>query len=51
MIAAKGLVLERHALSARDAIHVAVMRRHGIDTIFSFDEGFDGIPGLQRIGG
>jgi predicted nucleic acid-binding protein len=46
---AKDLVLTS-ALSARDAIHVAVMRRHGVERIMSFDRGFDGIPGLVRLG-
>ena len=37
-------------LSARDAIHVAVMRRRGVDRIMSFDRGFDRVPGIVRIG-
>ena len=37
------------SLSARDAIHVAVMQRHDIDRILSFDRAFDGIPGLTRL--
>ena len=36
-------------LQARDAIHVAVMQRHGIDRILSFDRAFDVIPGLTRL--
>jgi len=36
-------------LSARDAIHVAVMRRRGIDRIMTFDRGFDHIEGITRI--
>lgn len=36
-------------LSARDALHVAIMVRHGISRIMSFDAGFDGYPGLTRI--
>ena len=35
-------------LSARDAVHVAVMRRREIDRILSFDTGFDGIAGITR---
>jgi predicted nucleic acid-binding protein len=46
---AKALVLERRALSARDAIHVAIMERYDVPTILSFDQGFDGVPGLRRI--
>ena len=37
-------------LAARDALHVAIMQRHGIDRIMSFDRAFDGIPGLIRLG-
>ena len=47
---AKSLVLERRAISARDAIHVAIMERYGVSRILSFDRGFDGVPGIQRIG-
>ena len=36
-------------LSARDALHVATMRRHGVETIISFDAGFDSVPGLRRL--
>jgi predicted nucleic acid-binding protein len=46
---AKGIILETRRLSARDAIHVAVMQRHRIARIFSFDTGFDGIAGIERL--
>ena len=46
---AKGVVLERGPLSARDGIHVAVMERRRIGRVLSFDSGFDGIPGLTRL--
>ena len=36
-------------LSPRDAVHIAIMERHGIRSIFSFDADFDRWPGLQRI--
>ena len=36
-------------ISARDAIHVAVMRREGITRILSFDRGLDACPGIERI--
>ena len=36
-------------ISARDAIHVAVMRREGITRILSFDRGMDACPGIERI--
>ena len=43
------IVQSRVLMSARDAIHIAVMERHGIRSILSFDGDFDGWPGLQRI--
>jgi predicted nucleic acid-binding protein len=46
---ARRLVATAASLSARDALHVAVMQRHQIDRILSFDTGFDGIVGIERI--
>ncbi len=46
---ARRLVVQETRLSARDAIHLAVMHRRGIDRILSFDGGFDGIVGLTRV--
>lgn len=37
-------------LSARDALHIAVMRRREVRRIMSFDSGFDGVPGIERMG-
>jgi len=37
------------AWSARDALHLAIMERHGIRRIMSFDRDFDRWPGLSRI--
>jgi predicted nucleic acid-binding protein len=45
---ARDVVLAAFGLSARDAIHLAVMERHGIDEIISFDSGFDVYPGVAR---
>ena len=36
-------------LQARDAIHVAIMQRHDVDRVLSFDRAFDDVPGLTRI--
>lgn len=47
--AAKAVVLGSPRLSARGALHVAVMRRHGVERILTFDAGFDGMPGVTRI--
>jgi uncharacterized protein len=35
--------------SARNAIHIAVMHARDIDRVMSFDRGFDGIAGIQRL--
>jgi len=47
---AHDIVLGHPRLSARDAIHLAIMEQHGIDEILSFDRGFDQFPGCTRIG-
>ncbi|MBI2981246.1 MAG: type II toxin-antitoxin system VapC family toxin [Deltaproteobacteria bacterium] len=46
---AKDLVLRYPKLSARDAVHAAQMKRLKIETVFSFDRGFDIVPGIKRI--
>ena len=46
---AKQVVLGYAQLSARDAVHLAIMERHGIEQILSFDSGFDGFPGIERL--
>ena len=46
---AKRIVLEYQRLSARDAVHLAVMEEHDIEQILSFDAGFDGFPGITRL--
>ena len=49
VLRAREIVLGKPGISARDAIHVAVMEVHGITKILSFDRGFDGLPGIERI--
>lgn len=46
---AKRIVFGHARLSARDAVHLAVMEQHGIDRILTFDAGFDGFPGITRL--
>jgi predicted nucleic acid-binding protein len=46
---AKEIVMGRRRLSARDALHIAVMEQHNIERILSFDSGFDGFPGITRL--
>ena len=43
------IVQNRELLSARDSVHIAVMERHGVRSILSFDADFDRWPGLKRI--
>lgn len=47
---ARRIVTGTTRLSARDAIHVAVMQSHDIGKIMSFDRGFDVVPGVVRLG-
>jgi uncharacterized protein len=47
---AKSITLGNEELSARDAIHLAVMQRQGVDRIMSFDRGLDVFPGIERLG-
>ena len=46
---AKEILFSRRRLSARDALHLAVMQQHGIDRILTFDSGFEGVPGITRL--
>lgn len=48
-VAAKDVLLRYDSLSARDAVHAAVMRRHRIERIMTFDRGFDSLPGVERL--
>lgn len=47
--AARDMMLAGTGGSARDAIHVAVMRRMGCSRILTFDRAFDGVPGVRRV--
>jgi predicted nucleic acid-binding protein len=49
MLRARDIVLARPRGSARDALHVAVMELHQIETILTFDRGFDEQPGIRRL--
>jgi len=46
---AKALMLTVTGLSARDAVHAAVMRRRGVTRLMSLDAGFDRVAGIERI--
>jgi predicted nucleic acid-binding protein len=36
-------------LSARDCLHVAVMRSVGCPTVWSYDRGYSAVAAIQRI--
>ena len=46
---ARAWVVARDGLSARDALHAAVMEREGVHRILSFDGGFDGLGFVTRV--
>ena len=46
---ARDIVLETHQLSARDALHLAIMKRREVTEILSFDAGFDRVAGITRM--
>jgi hypothetical protein len=46
---AKAIVLGKSGLSARDALHAAIMAREKIARIMTFDRGFDRLPGIERL--
>ena len=47
--AAREIIGSVNGISARDALHIAVMRRVGANRTLSFDRGFDSYPGIERI--
>lgn len=49
VLRAAEIVQNPAAFTARDALHIAVMERHGIRSILSFDADFDRWPGLRRM--
>lgn len=46
---AKDLMMGLSKLSARDALHVAVMKQQGIERVMSFDTGFDSVGWIERV--
>lgn len=49
MVRAKELVLSYTGVSARDAVHAAVMKNNEVDEILTFDAGFDSFGFLRRL--
>ncbi len=45
---ARDLICGGIGLSARDAVHAAVMLNNDVEWIATFDTGFDEIPGIRR---
>lgn len=46
---AKTVLFGHREISSRDALHLAVMERHDVARVFSFDRGFDAYPGVTRL--
>ena len=47
--AARSIIDAVDGVSARDSLHVAIMRSSRVDRILSFDRGFDAFPELDRL--
>ena len=45
----RDLLATLDAISARDAVHAAVMINQKVEWIASFDGGFDRVPGIRRL--
>lgn len=43
------LLVGTAGLSARDALHAAIMRRRGVTRLLSFDRGFDRLAWVERL--
>ena len=46
---AKQIAMGYPKMSARDALHLAIMQSQEISQVLSFDAGFDGFPGIERL--
>ncbi|MBI4874337.1 MAG: type II toxin-antitoxin system VapC family toxin [Acidobacteria bacterium] len=46
---ALALLREIPQISARDAVHAAVMRNHSVECVATFDQDFDRVPGIRRL--
>ncbi len=42
-------LMEDITLDPNDCLAIEIMRREGIDEIYSFDGGFDGVRGVRRV--
>jgi predicted nucleic acid-binding protein len=46
---ARDLLSSTAGISARDAVHAAVMLNHEVEWIATFDAGFDRVRGIRRL--
>lgn len=46
---ARDILTSVSGVSARDAVHAAVMQNNGVEWIATFDRGFDTVPGVRRV--
>jgi predicted nucleic acid-binding protein len=46
---AKGILVSTGGISARDAVHAAVMMNRGVTTIATFDRGFDRLGSIEIL--
>lgn len=46
---ARDVMMGLGKLSAREALHVAVMKRRGVTRVLSFDAGFDAVGWVERV--
>ena len=46
---ALALLMDVGRISARDAVHGAVMLNHDVELIATFDQGFDRVPDVERL--
>ena len=47
--AAREMISSVDGISARDALHVSIMRSAGVNRILSMDRGFDACVGIERL--
>ena len=48
---ARSIIGSVDGVSARDALHAAIMRTNRVNRIPSFDRGFDAVPEIERLNG
>lgn len=46
---AKALLVSTAGVSARDALHAAVMLNNGVSKVATFDRGFEALAGIERM--